>query len=554
MEKIILSVLSFASFLTFSQSFEWVSQIEAASTNTGYDVATDAAGNVYVAGQFSGYTNFNPSGDAFGMTSVGIFDAFAAKYNPSGNLIWAVQLGGAPDEGAIARGIALDDEGNVLIVGDFTGTADFDPGAGTANLTSFSNDIFICKLNNSGGYVWAHQIGGGSSAFGMDVAADSDGNVYTAGYFQGVTDFDPSAASFNLTAVNGDGFLSKLDADGNFDWAFQIGSSSGDSGNAIYIDELDQIYFTGSFSNTADFDPSGDSYSLSSAGSADVFLMKITADATLTWATSFGSVDEDYGYGIAVDPFGNVYATGVFDGTVDFDPSADVSSGSSNGLYDIYVSKFTSSGNFIWSRQLGGPEYDFGVSLATDDNGAVYLGGIFQGTCDMDPGAATNNVTSLGDRDMFIEKLDSAGNFISVKTFGANLADNLKAVHVGSTGEIYATGEFNNEVDFDPNAGTVTLTSTGQQDAFVLKLSQHTAGFFEENKAIEIALFPNPVATTLQVICQELITDIAIYTVGGALVQQEKTTHFSVEKLEPGFYILEVKTATALTQVKFMKV
>ena len=532
---------------------DWVSQITAATTNAGYDITTDASGNVYIAGQFSGYTDFDPSAGTYALTSVGIFDAFTAKYGPTGNLIWAVQLGGSVDEGAICKAISLDQDGNVIVVGEFTGTADFDPSAATANLTSFSNDVFVCKLTNAGAYVWAKQIGGSAAPFVFDVAVDSDGNIYTAGYFQSTTDFDPSAATFEMTAVNGDCFLSKLDSDGNFVWAFKVGSTTGDGGYGVYIDDMDHVFLTGTFGNTADFDPSGDTYNLTSTGESDVFLMKLDVDATLIWAISFGGTLSDYAANLTVDIDDNIYVTGYFEGTADFDPGVGVSNGTSNGALDVYLSKFSADGTFLWSRQMGGLENDLGLSVTTDSEGIVYLGGTFRGSVDFDPSAATVSHTSNGNYDMFIEKFDSDGDFISVQLFGGNLADNLKAIRVDGDANIYATGEFNNEVDFDPSAGTVMLTSTGQQDAFILKLKQNSAGISEGNKITEIMLFPNPVLTELVIQTDYKIEEILIYTLTGELVKREMRKQFSVGDLNPGLYILEVRTDAGLIRKRFIK-
>lgn len=552
MKKIIFTLLAISPVLSFCQTFEWASQIVGATTNTGYDITTDAAGNVYVAGQFSGYTDFDPTAGTFGMTSVGIFDAFAAKYSSAGNLLWAVQVGGAAGEGAIARGITLDNDGNVLIIGDFTGTADFDPSAATANLTSFSNDVFICKLTSGGAYVWAKQIGGGSAAYGVDIATDSDGNVYSTGTFQNTTDFDPGAGTYNLNAINGDAFLSKLNADGDFAWAFPIGGSTGDGGNCVYINEMNHVFLSGSFGNTVDFDPSGDAYNLTSAGGSDAFLMKIDADATLIWAVGFGGLEDEYAYNIATDSDGNAYLTGLFEGTTDFDPGAGVSDATANGGYDIYLSKFSASGNFLWSRQMGGLDYDYGMYVDLDADGNVYLGGMFRMEVDFDPSAATVNLTSNGGYDIYIEKFDTDGNFISVQVFGGVDPDKLNALHIDADATIFATGEFNNSVDFDPNAGTVTLTSTGQQDTYILKLKQNSSSI-NESILTTIELYPNPAQTELTISTTDQIIEIVIYNIAGECVLVTKDAQFSVSHLQAGTYYLTVQTDKEMTPIQFVK-
>jgi hypothetical protein len=535
-----------------AQNLEWASNIDAASTNSGYDLVTDAAGNVYLSGQFSGTTDFDPSAAVYNLTSVGIFDAFVAKYDANGSFIWAKQMGGAEDEGAISRGVDVDEAGNVYIFGDFKGTADFDPNAGVANLTALNNNLFICKLSTDGDYVWAKVFEGVNASFGLDIKVDGAGNVYTTGQFQGITDFDPGVAVYDLAAINGDVFLSKLDNNGNFVWAIKYTSNGSDSGNGLYIDDADDIYLTGSFKNTIDFDPGAGESNLTSSGESDVFVCKLDSDAGFIWATSFGGMLDDFGNAITVDASHNVYITGNFEGTSDFDPSGAVDNVTAVGAYDAYVSKFDADGDYHWSRQFGGSTFDFGMSIATDLIGNVYVGGIYQSTIDFNAGAGTENYTSVGLRDMFIEKLDEVGNFISVKVFGGTTDDNLQTIQVDEDDNIYVTGSFNGTVDFDPNAGTTNLVSTGQQDAFILKLTQSTASV-DENGQIQSTVYPNPATTQITIQTTENVESVLFYNLQGELVQTATQKNISIENLTAGLYLMSIKTSTGISQVKFVK-
>ncbi len=536
-----------------AQSLDWASNIDAASTNSGYDLVTDASGNVYVSGQFSGTTDFNPSaGDVYNLTSVGIFDAFVAKYEADGSFIWAKQVGGALDEGAISRGIDVDAAGNVYFFGDFKGTADFDPNAGIANLTALNSNMFVCKLSTDGDYVWAKVFEGLNPSFGLDLKVDGDGNVYTTGQFQGITDFDPGVAVYNLDAINGDAFLSKLDNNGNFVWAIKFTSNGSDSGNGLYIDDADDIYLTGSFKNTIDFDPGAGVANLTSNGETDVFICKLDSDAGYIWSTSFGGTLDDFGNSITVDGSDNMYITGNFEGTADFDPTAGVENVTVVGAYDAFVSKFNATGDYQWSKQFGGSTFDFGMSIATDPTGNVYVGGIYQATVDFNSGAGTENHTSAGLRDMFIEKLDEDGNFINVKVFGGTFDDYFQTIQVDEDNNIYATGSFNGTVDFDPNAGTTNLLSTGQQDGFILKLTQSTASVYD-NSQIRSTIYPNPATTQITLQSDENVESVLIYNLQGELVQTSTQKNISIENLQAGLYLMTIKTSTGISQVKFVK-
>ncbi|MBX2964146.1 MAG: gliding motility-associated C-terminal domain-containing protein [Cyclobacteriaceae bacterium] len=386
------------------------------------------------------------------------------------NLEWAGRMGGTsfdrPDD------LAVDASGNVFTIGFFTTTADFDPGAGVLNLTSAGGrDVFITKFDPNGNLIWARQIGGTGEDQGTAVAIDHLGNIYMAGTFNGTVDFDPGPATFNLTAASGGGFLVKWDVNGNFLWANQTGAPY-----RIALDGSGNIHLSGFFNGTVDFDPGTGVFNLTSAGSRDIFITKLNTNGELIWAKRIGSTQLDDGRSIAVDNMGNVYTTGFFMGTVDFDPGAAVFNLTSTGSEDIFVSKLDADGNFVWAVGIGAANFDTGQGIAVDDTG-VYTTGYFQGTADFDPGAGVLNLTSAGDRDIFVLKLDLNGNLVWAKNIGGAARDDGRDIAVDANGNVYATGFFQGTVDFDPGAGIVNKTSAGTLDIFVLKLN--ATGNFE---------------------------------------------------------------------------
>lgn len=542
------------SFNLNGQTLDWAKNIDGTSTNKGYTIKADASGNVYVAGQFSSLTNFNAGGAIFTMESVGIFDSFVAKYNSSGGLIWAKQMGGSLDEASKINSLALDDDGNIILLGEFRGTADFDPGIGEVNLTSATNiNIFICKLDASGEFTWVKTFAGTSFSYGSEIEVGEDGDIYTAGFFQGLVDFDPGAAVFNLSAVNGDAFVSKLDENGDFIWAVPFSSSGSDNARGLALDAMDNVYVTGYFRNTLDFDPGPGTSELTSNGITDAFVFKLDVDGNHIWSKAFGGAEEDVSTGITLDNAGDVIITGDYSLTVDFDPSADESIGTSEGDYDVFVSKFSTEGDFIWSNQFGGSTFDGGISVATDASNNVYTGGYFQTTVDFDSGAGTDNHTAIGAKDMFIKKMDADGNFISVQVFGSDLDDNLSDVFVDAENNIYSTGAFNNTVDFDPGAAMFDLVSTGQEDSYILKLNQSTTSIGELNGNDMSLLYPNPANSSLNIVTTELVENISIFNLAGELVQFEQSNQFSIENLETGIYIVTVKMENSSFVRKLMK-
>ena len=386
----------------------------------------------------------------------------------NGDLLWAKSMGGPADDAN--GGVAVDASGNVYVAGGFQGTADFDPGPGTANLTSAGeSDIFVAKFDPGGNLVWAKQMSGIFDEEAYSLTVDSGGDVYTTGTFWGTVDFDPGPGVFNMTYGGvGDIFVSRLDTNGNFVWAKQLGNGSA---YAITVDAGGNVYTTG-FGN-GDFDPGPGTFFLPLIGFNDLFVSKLDSHGDFVWARGIGGTGFDGGWDIAVDGGGNVYTTGAFQGTVDFDPGPGVSSLTSAGDYDAFVLKLDTNGDFVWVKATGGTGPDYGYGLALDASGNIYRSGSFAGAVDFDPGPGVSSLTSAGGGDAFVSKLDTNGSFVWAKGMGGPGHDQAGFVTLDAVGNLYLGGVFRGTVDFDPGAGTYNLTSAGLNDLFAARLNTY---------------------------------------------------------------------------------
>ena len=249
-----------------------------------------------------------------------------------------------------------------------------------------------------------------------------------------------------------------------------MGGSIGDYGQSIVTDDSGNVYVAGYYCGTVDFDPDTSIFNITPKGSWDIFVQKLDGNGNFIWAKSIGGIDYDAGFSITNDATGNVYVTGIFENTVDFDPNAGTYYLTSNGLHDVFVLKLDRNGNFSWAKSMGGTAVDRGLSITTCDSGNVYLTGIYKTTVDFDPDTSTFNLTSNGDFDVFIQKLGESGELKWAKSIGGTATDFGYFITTGSLGRVYVTGAYQSKVDFSPGADTFNLTSNGNYDIFIQKL------------------------------------------------------------------------------------
>jgi hypothetical protein len=386
---------------------------------------------------------------------------------------WAKGIQGTSE--VMGTDVVTDPSGNVYTIGWFFGTADFDPGIGTFNLTSAGQrDIFICKLDVFGNFVWAKQFGGNPNEICLSVNLDSFNNIYITGNFQGTLDFDPGPGITNLisNSTSIDIFICKLDMSGNFVWAKNLGGQSSDTGYSIVLDILGNIYLEGSFDGTVDFDPGNGVFNLTSIWSNDLFILKLDASGNFIWAKTLGGgIVDNEGCYMAIDLSGNVYLASSFLGTIDFDPGPGTYFLSANVSCDAFISKLDSQGNFVWAKKMGGTSCIFPTSLTIDYLGNVYSTGFFYGQVDLDPGPGIYNLTSNGQNDIFILKLNPIGDFIWTKQIGGVYQDRGLSINTDLIGNVYSTGYFGASADFDPGTGIVNLSSVhASTDIYISKL------------------------------------------------------------------------------------
>ncbi len=412
------------------------------------------------------------------LFSIIILCSMTLAQGPS--LEWGFKIGNTGSD--VGSAIEVDNVGNIYCTGNYDGNVDFDPGTNNFSLNSIIfRDAFVAKYNPLGQFVWAISLNGNNTITPTDIHLDAAGNVLVAGFFFGTVDFDPLGTNYSLTSAGSqDGFIAKFDSEGEFIWAIHIGSAGQEDILSIQTDSQNNIIFGGTYSSTCDFDPGAGVYNLTTTTTVNGFIAKINANGNFIWAKNIGSSGNNFEdvRDLEIDGLDNVVAIGRFTGTCDFDPNSGVSNLTSLDQMDVFILKLDGNGNFIWVNKIGSVGQDMGLCVAIDAFNNVVVSGQFDGSCDLNPGSATNNFTSAGSYDVFVVKLTDAGAYIWAKSFGGSSSEYPENLVISSDGNIFISGDFSNTADFDPGTSVFNLTSlANSSDFFLMKLNSN--GIFQ---------------------------------------------------------------------------
>ncbi|MCB9230622.1 MAG: hypothetical protein H6581_03120 [Bacteroidia bacterium] len=466
--------------IVFSQgvNLQWAHLTGGNTGDWGTCVATDASGNVIIGGFFSSGCDFDPGPSVFNLPTGPNNNVYVQKLDSNANFLWAKSFNGIF---IYFYSVNVDENGNILLTGTYKGTVDFDPGPGVFNLSSANNNqnIFVLKLDPNGNFLWAKAIGGSSDDQGFSVTTDLKNNVYVTGYYSGTVDFDPGVGVFNMTSLGNDIYVIKLDSSGIFQWAKSWGGNSQDGGVSIELHQDSSIVVSGYFVGTMDADPGLGVYNLIGNGDFEIFVMKIDLSGNFIWARSAGGTGVDVPRSVCSDSTGNVYVTGYFQNSVDFDPGPGQEIRTANGDRSVFIWSFNKNGNFRWVNSFGGNDKDEGYSVSAGKNGQVYIAGQFTDTVDFDPDTATFCLASIGFAGAFLEALDTNGNFLWAEAFpGTPPWETSHCVTTDLRGDIYVTGHIGGTNEYDPGPSSLNLTSIGISDMFLQKLRPCNAQIF----------------------------------------------------------------------------
>ena len=336
-------------------NFIWAKKMGKTNRNseTLYSAKADGLGDVYISGSFGDTADFDPGPGTFYLYGTGINESnlfgnywmFICKLDGAENFLWAraPHLVEPWSWSTVLHHIQIgvDNVGNIYCTGSFAGPVDFDPGDGSLILEGYS--VFLWKLTATGDIAFVKKIAElqDSSWIGiLDLAVDAIGNSYLIGGLSGTVDFDAGPGIYNL---NGSRYIAKYNVSGDFVWAkaLQAVPFNFTHFHSLALDGSGNAYITGYFMGTVDFDPGPGIYTMTDTLPVDKFILQIKSNGDFGWAVKTTGIDNGYcsGYSIGVDASENVYTTGYFHGTVDFDPGANTSILTSIGPSNMFVDK-----------------------------------------------------------------------------------------------------------------------------------------------------------------------------------------------------------------------
>ncbi len=612
-KALIILFISTLFFKAYTQTLNWAWVMDHPATATNFSVKTlktTSTGDIVAVGTFRGQNDFNLGPGVSNLSASGsAYDIFLVKYSPNGAIAptgpplptsptWLFKIGNSNTERV--ESMVIDKDDNIIICGYINGRVDLNLGFSFNYGGKIGYSTFIAKYSPSGILLW--HVSYPPTIRVSNMSSDNNGRVIIAGTFTGSQDFNPSIFIITNLTTGGtsqkDIFVASLNANGTLNWAKSFHKSTNLSNTDekvtdVCVDGTGNIYLTGAFNGTVDFNPSSGSVNyLYAFNTADVFFVKLKSNGDYVWAKAIAGLKNVESSGIVVDGSGSVYLSGRFNSTVDFDPSSASYNLISNSTitHDVFLAKYSSYGNLSWVKKFGNTYDEVVCAPKFTKNGNILLYGEFKGTVDFNPGSGINNLTTTGNsKDLFVANFKTNGDFQFANRIGNAKDEYVYDIAINkTTNQYYIAGKFTQTVDFDPSPSTFNLSSANPlyYNSFIAKYTLPGSSIIEENggdesakkeveetapiinddvKVKELKLAPNPTNNylNLQYIgFDNTSSTLRIYDITGkevsngiySLLNTSNTgSQIDVSSLNSGLYIIIIETENAIIQEKFIK-
>ncbi len=452
-----------------------------------YEVATDSAGNVYIAGSTDSPDYPTTPGTFDNSLTGGVRDAFVTKLNSAGTAaVYSTYLGSNGDDRT--NGLAVHGAGEAYVTGQTSGGFPVTSGAFDTTYNG-GTDMFVAKLNVDGNALGYATYLGGVSFDGVEhyggIAVDAVGRAYVTGWTYS-PDFPTTSGAFDTTYAGGilDSYVVKLNAAGSaLAYSTFLGGSVNDQSFGIAVDGAGNVYVTGD-TNSADFPVTPGAFQTTLGGGIcfnkpcfDVFVAKLNpTGSALVYATFVGGSHDDYSHGIAVDGSENAYVAGISAST-DFPttPGAFDTTHAGNcgeGCMDIIAVKVNATGSALtYSTFLGSEGIDVGSAIAVNAAGNAYVTGTTRShDFPTTPGAFDTSYN--GEADPYMTKLNASGSALVYSTFlGGSAIDGARSLALDRADGVYIAG-VTDSIDYPVTPGAFDTTPNGGRDGFVTKFCE----------------------------------------------------------------------------------
>ena len=462
------------SFSGIGQTWDWLISAGGQKSDKATTIVVDENGNSYITGYYNEEANFGPFNTGFSFTQSK--EVFVAKIDPQGNYLWVKNgLNYYDDRGL---GLCLDPMGNVYVTGTCWGGLTFGS-LSVYNSTSYTDQIFVIKLDNNGNEIWMKNAGvdqGGSpynDDHGQDLISDSEGNIYVTGFISNNDNAQVHNANFDAFAIpmqpnDSLAFLGKLSNAGNWLWVTTFEGIWQHRDNALGIDDEDNVYVAGGFTGTRTF---GTETITSNNGSEDIYVVKYDKNGNFIYVVSAGDTLDDRADAIVYGNDGHMYVTGEFRGKVGFGNDSINNNGNPTGR-DIFVSKLSKDGTWKWASKAGSNKgKDRGCGIAANKQGNIFVTGQFSSTAKF----GSFDVSSGGDSvQVFVASIDTLGKWKWVRTGGGPDFDRGASIACDENCNVYVTGYYSETLTFE---GLSTTSTNGTKDIFVARMTDACTGY-----------------------------------------------------------------------------
>ncbi len=447
MKQLLALLLSSTVLVGLSQN-QWLNRGGGNGNDEALDVDSDLAGNYYITGYKTADAYFG--GDL--LESNGLSDIFLTKLDPNGNFLWSVDAGGTlADRG---YSVYTDDNGFTLVTGYYSGEADFSGTIITSN--AMSQDLFLAKYDPSGNLLWVRSEGGPGAETGYDVELDNAGNIVVTGQFRGTITIGASTYTSEINPGTGardfDIMIIKYDPAGNLLWSKHGKAPFDDRGLDIAIDNMDNIYVCGQFSDSIEFDNVYNNNAMNAG-----FVMKMDANGVEDWFRTFAA-GQSIIYSIEHDGSNNVLFTGNYQGNLVMIGGGPPVVYPATYTNTAFVFKLDAGGSPVWHSTLGSDNWLTSRDLAIDSNDDIYITGNFR--CqfsELSDSLGAGMFNSVGFRDVYMAKFSAAGAPIWQRQLGGQQEDYCSGITVVSPDHPMIAGGYGSQFWMARNVGAFSF-------------------------------------------------------------------------------------------------